>query len=141
MPDQPLDIDDADNWWSPDDAALPVGQARDPQQLDDDEPRPIPARRLLYAGVLIFLVTVVTVVFLPDIVAVLTPMGAMVAFGAIVASAVVTAAPKRDPSRRSEPEGKAVGCGGPRPVGELSRRMANKKNDGGGPSGGGSCGC
>ncbi|MFI4917587.1 MAG: hypothetical protein ACIAS6_13915 [Phycisphaerales bacterium JB060] len=131
-----------DSWWSPDDAALSVGKTN---QEDNDEPRPIPARRLLYAGVLIFLVTVVTVVFLPDIVAVLTPMGAMVAFGAIVASAVVTAAPKREPPGRQQADGKAVTCGGPRPVGELSRRMAEKRdreNGGCGPgSGGGSCGC
>lgn len=135
MPDKPLQIVDSDDWWSPEDAALPVGQG--PAADAEDEPRPIPARRLLYAGIAIFIITVLTVVFLPDIVAVLTPMGAMVAFGAIVASAVVTAAPKREPPRGSEPEGKAVGCGGPRPVGELSRRMASKKDDGCGPS----CGC
>ncbi len=133
MPDQPLHIADSDAWWSPEDADLSVGKTHQ----EEDEDRPIPARRLLYAGIAIFIITVVTVVFLPDIVAVLTPMGAMIAFGAIVASAVVTAAPKREGQRKQEAEGKAVSCGGPRPVGELSRRMANKKDDGCGPS----CGC
>jgi hypothetical protein len=134
MPDQPLHLADPDAWWSPEDANLPVGKAHD---ATEDEGRPIPGRRLLIAGVLIFVLTTVTVFFLPDIVAVLTPMGAMIAFAAIVASAVVTAAPKREPAGRREAEGKAVTCGGPRPVGELSRRMANRKDDGCGPS----CGC
>ncbi|MEQ8316978.1 MAG: hypothetical protein RIE77_13980 [Phycisphaerales bacterium] len=136
MPDRPLEIVDSDNWWSPDDAGLPVGAEAEPE----DEDRPIPGRRLLIAGVLIFVLTTVTVVFLPNIVAVLTPMGAMVAFGAIVAAAVVTAAPKKPSQRPREAEGKAISCGGPRPVGELSRRMAdNKGRDSCGP--GGSCGC
>lgn len=142
MPDKPLQVVDADNWWSPDDASLPVGQTHE----DEEEGRPVPARRLLIAGVLIFLIVVVTVVFLPDIVAVLTPMGAMIAFAAIVASAVVTAAPKRSPEQAGvDDNAKPVSCGGPRPIGEMSRRMANKKanmkNDGCGPGGGGSCGC
>lgn len=142
MPDQPLQPQglsgESDAWWSPDDANLPVGQTHDPHQLEEDEGRPIPTRRLLVAGVLIFLIVVVTVVFLPDIVAVLTPMGAMVAFAAIIASAVVTAAPKRSPERAAEDDNaKPVSCGGPRPIGEMSRRMANKKDGGCGPS----CGC
>jgi hypothetical protein len=137
MPDKPLQLADADTWWSPEDAGLPVGRTQEAEVED----RPIPARRLLYAGIAIFFITVVTVVFLPDIVAVLTPMGAMIAFAAIVASAVVTAAPRSESTRTHEAEGKAVTCGGPRPVGELSRRMANKKDDGCGPGGGGSCGC
>lgn len=137
MPDQPLNRMDPDAWWSPDDAELPVGQASD----SEPEDRPIPARRLLIAGIAIFIITVITVVFLPDIVAVLSPMGAMIAFAAIVASAVVTAAPKREGQRKQHAEGKAITCGGPRPIGELSRRMANKKNDGCGPGAGGSCGC
>lgn len=141
MADQPLKLVDSDAWWSPEDADLAVG--RDPDGPgEDDADRSIPARRLLFAGIAIFAITVATVVFLPDIVAVLTPMGAMIAFGAIVASAVVTAAPKREPARHREAEGKAVACGGPRPVGELSRRMAKRKDeDGCGPGGGGSCGC
>lgn len=137
MPDKPLQVVDAENWWSPDDAGLPVGQVHDhdaPDQID----RPIPARRLLIAGVLIFLIVVVTVVFLPDIVAVLTPMGAMIAFAAIIASAVVTAAPKGSTERAAtDDNAKPVSCGGPRPIGEMSRRAANKKDDGCGPS----CGC
>lgn len=136
MPDRSLDIVDSDDWWSPQDADLAVGRTQD---IDDEEGRPIPGRRLLIAGVLIFALTTITVVFLPDIVAVLTPMGAMVAFGAIVASAVVTAAPKREPQKSREVDGKAVTCGGPRPVGELSRRMAGKNRDDGGC--GPSCGC
>ena len=83
-----------DAWWSPEDASLAVGDEAAAVE-DDDEGRPIPARRLLIAGVLIFVFTTVSVVFLPEIVAVLSPMGAMVAFGAIVAAAVLTAAPKR----------------------------------------------
>lgn len=144
MPDNPLNLAQdphsaaAENWWSPDDASLPVGQAHDPHQSDEDQGRPIPARRLLIAGVLIFLIVVVTVVFLPDIVAVLTPMGAMIAFAAIIASAVVTAAPKGSTERAAtDDNAKPVSCGGPRPIGEMSRRAANKKDDGCGPS----CGC
>lgn len=129
---------ESDAWWSPDDANLPVGQTHDAHRLEEDEGRPIPARRLLIAGVLIFLIVVVTVVFLPDIVAVLSPMGAMIAFAAIIASAVVTAAPKQSTERAAtDDNAKPVGCGGPRPIGEMSRRMANKKDDGCGPS----CGC
>ena len=127
-----------ETWWSPEDAGLAVGSEAHTVD-DDDEGRPIPARRLLIAGVLIFAFTNVSVVFLPNIVAVLSPMGAMVAFGAIVAAAVVTAAPKRKEVRDSSlDDAKPVRCGGPRPVGELSRRMANRK-DGGCGSGG--CGC
>ncbi|UYV11575.1 MAG: hypothetical protein NCW75_09700 [Phycisphaera sp.] len=134
MPDRPLQVVDAENWWSPDDASLPVGQTHE----EEDEGRPIPARRLLIAGVLIFILTTVTVVFLPDIVAVLSPMGAMIAFAAIIASAVVTAAPKQPTGRAAmDDNAKPVSCGGPRPIGEMSRRMANKKDDGCGPS----CGC
>lgn len=143
MTDKPLHIRDAgpvdpDEWWSPQDADLPVGQKAD---AGEPEPTPIPARRLLIAGVLIFVFTTVSIVFLPDIVAVLSPMGAMIAFGAIVAAAVVTAAPKRAESERSAlDDARPVRCGGPRPVGELSRRMAERKgNDGGCGSGG--CGC
>lgn len=134
MPDKPLQVVDAENWWSPDDAGLPVGQTHN----DEDQGQPIPARRLLVAGVLIFLIVVVTVVFLPDIVAVLSPMGAMIAFAAIIASAVVTAAPKRSTERAAaDDNAKPVSCGGPRPIGEMSRRAANKKDGGCGPS----CGC
>ncbi len=127
-----------DAWWSPEDAKLTVGH--EPIAIDEGEvDRPIPARRLLIAGVLIFLFTTVSVVFLPNIVAVLSPMGAMVAFGAIVAAAVVTAAPKREqPSESSMDDAKPMSCSGPRPVGELSRRMANRKD--GGSCGPGGCG-
>ena len=135
MADRPLKIADADDWWSPEDAELRVGA----EEADEAEDRPIPGRRLLIAGVLIFVITTVTVVFLPNIVAVLTPTGAMVAFAAIVAAAVVTAAPKRQSQPTREAEGKAITCGGPRPVGELSGKMADKNNQGG--CGGGSCGC
>ena len=136
MPDQRLHLVDSDNWWSPEDANLPVGQ--EVGAVDEPEPRPIPARRLLVAGVLIFLITVVTVVFLPDIIAVLTPMGAMIAFAAIVASAVVTAAPRQpQPSDDGLDDAKPLSCGGVRPVGEMSRRAAQKKNGDCGPS----CGC
>ena len=139
MPDQPLHIADSDAWWSLEDANLPVGKTHEP---DEDEDRPIPGRRLLIAGIAIFVITVVSVVFLPDIVAVLTPMGAMLAFGAIVASAVVTAAPRQPKiDKDGLDDAKPISCGGVRPVGEMSRRMANKNgNDGCGP-GGGSCGC
>ncbi|MEO1279973.1 MAG: hypothetical protein AAFV77_13520 [Planctomycetota bacterium] len=127
-----------DAWWSPDDAKLTVGE--EPLTIDEDEvDRPIPARRLLIAGVLIFAFTTVSVVFLPNIVAVLSPMGAMVAFTAIVAAAVVTAAPKRtQPSESTLDNAKPMSCGGPRPVGELSRRMAKRKD--GGSCGPGGCG-
>lgn len=136
MPDQPLDIADADNWWSPADAELSVGQ--EAEAAGGPEPRPIPARRLLIAGVLIFVLTTITVVFLPDIVAVLTPMGAMIAFAAIVASAVVTAAPRQPkPTGDGLDDAKPISCGGVRPVGEMSRRAAKKKDGGCGPS----CGC
>lgn len=136
MADTPLHIvnsgSDADAWWSPEDAHLPVGQ--EARADAEPEPRPIPARRLLIAGVLIFILTTITVVFLPDIVAVLTPMGAMVAFAAIVASAVVTAAP-RQPKATGDglEDAKPITCGGVRPVGEMSRRAAKKKNGGCGP--------
>lgn len=136
MTDKPLQIVDSENWWSPQDVNLPVGQ--DAESAVESEPRPVPARRLLIAGVLIFILTTVTVAFLPDIVAVLTPMGAMIAFAAIVASAVVTAAP-RQPKPESDglEDAKPISCGGVRPVGEMSRRAAHKKDDGCGPT----CGC
>lgn len=135
MADKPLHIVDSDSWWSPQDADLPVGQEG---EASEPEPKPIPARRLLIAGVVIFVLTTVTVVFLPDIVAVLSPMGAMIAFAAIVASAVVTAAPRQPkPERDGLDDAKPITCGGVRPVGEMSRRAARKKDGGCGPS----CGC
>lgn len=147
MPDRPLPTVDEDTWWMPEDAHLAVGQ---PEEAD--EGRPIPARRLLIAGVAILIITTVSVVFLPDIVAVLTPMGAMVAFAAIVASAVVTAAPRQPkPERDGLDDARPIRCGGVRPVGELSRKAAMKKKGSGGGGGGGgrggsggcgpSCGC
>ena len=140
VPDDPIQLarghsaDPAESWWSPEDAQLSVGQD---VSADEPEGRPIPTRRLLVAGVLIFVFTTVSIVFLPDIVAVLSPMGAMVAFAAIVAAAVVTAAPRRTEVGSTMDDAKPVSCGGPRPVGELSRRMADKKDGGCGPS----CGC
>lgn len=134
MPDRPLTTVDDDAWWMPEDAHLAVGE---PEEADGG--RPIPARRLLIAGVAILIITTVSIVFLPDIVAVLTPMGAMVAFAAIVASAVVTAAPRQPkPEHDGLDDARPIRCGGVRPVGELSRKVAKKKGSGGcGPS----CGC
>ena len=137
MPTRPLTTVDDDTWWMPEDAQLAVGE---PEQAERGQP--IPTRRLLYAGLAIFVITTVSVVFLPDIVAVLTPMGAMVAFAAIVASAVVTAAPRQPkPERDGLDDARSIGCGGVRPVGELSRRAARRKNNNGCGPGGGSCGC
>jgi len=123
----------------PDVAPADVVPHAPPQSHGEDAPAdPRLPRRLLVAGVLIAALATVSIVFLPTILAVLTPMGALVAFAAIVAGAVIAAAPGTSPSegaaaggasdRESAGDARPITCAGPRPVGELSRRAAGDRD-------------
>lgn len=107
------------------------------EDLEREDPQDVArvGRRLLVAGLLISALAIASVFFLPTIIAILTPMGAMVVFIAILAGALLTAAPKKTEPARPLDDARPVSCGGPRPVGEMSRRAR-----GGHSCGPGGCG-
>ncbi|GIW74365.1 MAG: hypothetical protein KatS3mg103_0887 [Phycisphaerales bacterium] len=120
---------------------VPADQPASAAQADGRAQRAIPARRLLIAGVLILALAIASVAFLPEVVAVLTPQGAAVAFLAILASAILTAAPSATDATAEQNAADAdrhaacpFGCGcGPRPVGERTRvaRLAHSNRPAG----------